>query len=143
MNFIKFAPSFISYFSNQKEHPADIFCFFFHTDSEGDSDDEEASKKTKKSKKIEGKKSESLALKTNPERKGHRRGGRRFHKKYVAAPRIIIPSRQNTVALMRQRTQAFIKERLFGASPKVKAPKRYKNMEEFERARFQIKARHL
>ncbi|KAM3188440.1 hypothetical protein ACTXT7_000266 [Hymenolepis weldensis] len=118
---------------------------FIFPDSDDDDDEELKGKKMKKDKKKKTQEARSIPTLFHPgnERKRRRRGGRRFHKKYLPMPRIIIPSRQNTASMIRQRTEAFIKERLFGASPKMRGPRRYTGEEEIARVRLQSRTRRL
>ncbi|VDL59102.1 unnamed protein product [Hymenolepis diminuta] len=114
-------------------------------ESDDDDDEKPKSKKLKKDKKKKTQEARSISVSSHPgnEIKRRRRGGRRFHKKYLTMPRIIILSRQNTASMIRQRTEAFIKERLFGASPKMRGPRRYSGEEEIARVRLQSRARRL
>nr|CDS26590.1 expressed conserved protein [Hymenolepis microstoma] len=117
----------------------------YQEDSDDDDDEEPKSKKLEKKEKKKAHEAHPILSHIQPvgEKKRRRRGGRRFHKKYSAAPLIIIPSRQNTASMIRKRTETFIKERLFGASPKIRGPKRYTGEEEIARVKLQSRARRL
>ncbi|VDO14036.1 unnamed protein product [Rodentolepis nana] len=118
--------------------------FTFRADSDDD-DEEPKNKKLKAKEKKKIHESHPIPAQLQPAgvRKRGRRGGRRLHKKYSTAPLIIIPSRQNTASMIRKRTEAFIKERLFGASPKIRGPRRYTGKEEIARVSLQSRARRL
>ncbi|KAM7533755.1 hypothetical protein Aperf_G00000112724 [Anoplocephala perfoliata] len=119
---------------------------FLEGNYRGDSDDdlieneESRNKKPKIEKKLKKTRTPPTGL-GKSELKRRRRGGRRLHKKYSAAPRVIILSRQNTAALIRQRTGAFVKERLFGSST-MRGPRRM-TKEEMDRCNLQLRARRM
>ncbi|VDK32517.1 unnamed protein product [Taenia asiatica] len=80
------------------------------------------------------------------DRKRRRRGKRRYHKQYSAAPRIIIFSRQDTANAIRRRADGFVNQRLFGTETGVGKVSRGPNRmtpQDMSKMAAKLKARRL